>query len=78
MEAKRAMSKRFIRTRVRSGLGWGGKKVEGQRTKKLQVFMYSWGKFWTKDTKRPKKKKGKAGVRRKSRELCMPSAGDTT
>ena len=34
MEAKRAMSKRFIRTRVRSGLGSGGKKVEGQRTKK--------------------------------------------
>ena len=49
--------------------------------------MCSWGKFWTKDTKRPKKKpqlpllkswEQKQGVGGKSRALRMPPARNTT
>lgn len=46
MEAKRAMSKRFIRTRMRSGIGWGGKKQEGQKTKeRKQVGRHKSGMY---------------------------------
>ena len=48
--------------------------------------MHSWGKFWTKDTKRPKKpqlpllksQEQKQGVGDKSRALRMPPAINTT
>ena len=48
--------------------------------------MSSWGKFWTKDTNRPKKPQQpllksleqKQGVLSKSKTLSMPSALNTT
>ena len=53
---------------------------------KITAYMHSWGKFWTKDIKRPKKPnchflmshEQKQGVGSKSRVLCMPSAHSTT
>ena len=53
---------------------------------KITVCVHSWGKFWTKDTKRPKKaqlpllksREQKQGVGSKSGVLRMPPALNTT